>query len=93
MDYGKTQTRNNQINLFLVEVTKNAGKKWPELMAKICPPLVARANCRQLCGRLKMFYISRIAPILQGLYRHGSMRWALAMGQSLSEKGLVSVYP
>ena len=58
MDYHKNQTRNNQINLFLIEATKNAAQKWPELMVTICLLLVARADYRQACPSLEMFYIA-----------------------------------
>ena len=58
MDYGQNQTRNNQINLFLIEATKNAAQKWPQLMVTIRLLLVARANCRQACSGLEMFYIA-----------------------------------
>ena len=91
MDYGKNQARNNQVNLFLIEATKNAAQKWPQFMAKIRPSLAARANCRQLCGRLKMFYIGRIAHKLNPNVLAWVDAMGLAMGQSLSEKGLVSV--
>ena len=57
MDYDKNQTRNNQYSLILIESTKNAAKKWPELMVKIRPSLVARGNCRQVRRHLEMFYI------------------------------------
>ena len=59
MDYDENQTRNNQYVSFFMESTKYAAEKWPEFMVTIRPSPVARADCRQACRRLEMFYISR----------------------------------